>query len=292
MGTARARGRRPARVVRVDVGLRRDRRRPARRERPVLGRGDQRPVLAGHPVARRRREQRRLCALWRVLRPSSARWASTPAPPGPVRWPTATSQRDFPIIQAFDDHLVVGRFGWDTKSTTGDQPGNRVIVGADKSNVPFLQLAQCCFHHQATFKVRTGGEWVTVGQNGLGMLHHVQVGRGRGAASCRATPPTCSGTPAPSTCPSSRRMPRVPPRARIGSQLPATTPAGPQRRRGDAQPDVLVLHPAGHAARPPRARSHTLAQRDMQWQFSMTGGFSPISISLNAGTGAGVSPSR
>ncbi|HEY6463564.1 MAG TPA: hypothetical protein VIY73_25525, partial [Polyangiaceae bacterium] len=86
--------------------------------------------------------------------------------------------RDLPILQAYDDHLVLGRFGWFPKDTNGndvsEQTTNRVVVPADASNAPFLKQIRCCFHHQATFKVRTGGEWLTVGST-TGLLHHVEA---------------------------------------------------------------------------------------------------------------------
>jgi hypothetical protein len=197
--------------------------------------------------------------------------------------------RDFPIIQAFDDHLVVGRFGWDPKSTNGEQTSNRVIVGADASNVPFLQLARCCFHHQATFKVRTGGEWVTVGQNGLGLLHHVQTGAGGACVlSCnpddvlrnaRALDLSVIQPPKSGSCNLQN----------LGTITSAPAPS--TRNDATAMRNPMFSFYVQAASGPaPSCTTHTLAQRDMQWQFSMTGGFAPISITLNAGTAAGVSP--
>ncbi len=202
--------------------------------------------------------------------------------------------RDYPIIQAFDDHLVVGRFGWDPSSKSnpnGEQTSNRVIVGADPTNVPFLQLARCCFHHQATFKVRTGGEWVTVGQNGLGVLHHVQSGAG-GACVLSCNPDDVlknaraidlSFIQPPKSGPCDLQKPN------LGTIASAAAPATRNDASAMRNPmfSFYVQAAAGPAA---TCKTHTLAERDMQWQFSMTGGFAPISISLNAGTGAGVSP--
>ncbi len=209
--------------------------------------------------------------------------------------------RDYPILQAFDDHLVVGRFGWNPKDSSGEQTSNRVIVGADKSNVPFLKLARCCFHHEATFKVRTGGEWVTIGQNGLGVLHHVQVGPGeacvlscnpddvlRNARSLDLSAPTSSGSKCYVTSPY----------APTPAGLPSTKPEVPLRNDPQAVRNPMFsfyiqpgVGPTGSLA--PGSSScdtHTLAQRDNQWQFTMAGGFSPITIQLNGGTAAGVSP--
>jgi hypothetical protein len=79
--------------------------------------------------------------------------------------------RDLPILRAYDDHLDVGRFYW--PSSVVEATTNRRIVGQDPGNVNALKFVACCFHNQATFKVRTGGEWVAVGQNGVGFLHRV-----------------------------------------------------------------------------------------------------------------------
>jgi hypothetical protein len=78
--------------------------------------------------------------------------------------------RDFPILEAYDDHLVIGRYGYpDGEVAT---TANRTVVGADPSNAAFLRQARCCFHGQFHMAVRTGGEWVTVGSVS-GYLHHI-----------------------------------------------------------------------------------------------------------------------
>jgi hypothetical protein len=191
--------------------------------------------------------------------------------------------RDFPIVRAFDDHLVLGRFAWDPKGANGDQPGSRTVVGADGSNVPFLAAAQCCFHQQATFKVRTGGEWVTVGQNGIGLLHHVQVGPGGACVlSCSSYDElrNARGLDLSVSAP-----------AKSGCTISSATMAAPLRNSAQAMRNPMfsfyIQPPSGNVA---SCNTHTLVPRDMQWQFTMTGGFSPISISLQGGTAAGVSP--
>jgi hypothetical protein len=89
-------------------------------------------------------------------------------------------QRDFPIVEAYDDRLVLSRFYTTPEKrrevvpTTGT-PGD--------SNKAYLKLAQCCFHNQARFKVRTGQLWSAVGQTvgggpGVGFLNHVTTGAG------------------------------------------------------------------------------------------------------------------
>src|SRR5208282_2024090 len=53
--------------------------------------------------------------------------------------------RDFPIAQAYDGSLVIGRFGF--PSGAEEQTANRTVVGPDPSNEFFLKPAACCFHH-------------------------------------------------------------------------------------------------------------------------------------------------
>jgi hypothetical protein len=90
--------------------------------------------------------------------------------------------RDFPIIEAYDNHLVITRFNYPPNETPdgGDASAfpvpeatsNRWVTPAEPSNVVFLRNLQCCFNKQATFNVRAGGEWVASGQVSV-LLHHV-----------------------------------------------------------------------------------------------------------------------
>jgi hypothetical protein len=83
---------------------------------------------------------------------------------------TPSLYRDFPILEAYEDHFVIGRFGYHDPSNP--QIASRVVVGADPSNAATLKLMKCCFHNQASFQVRAGGEWVTIGSTS-GFLNHV-----------------------------------------------------------------------------------------------------------------------
>jgi hypothetical protein len=93
------------------------------------------------------------------------------------------TQRDFPIIEAYDDRVVLGRF-----YTTPEK--RREVVYKDPSNAPYLKLMQCCFHNQARFKVRTGQLWSAVGQAvgggaGVGFFSHLTTdSAGRCVPSC------------------------------------------------------------------------------------------------------------
>ncbi|CAN5924277.1 hypothetical protein BH11MYX4_BH11MYX4_27210 [soil metagenome] len=91
--------------------------------------------------------------------------------------------RDFPIVEAYDDHVVLGRF-----YTPKD--GHREVVYTDPSNASDLKLMQCCFHHQVRFRVRTGQLWTAIGQSvgggvGLGVFSHMTSdSAGRCVSSC------------------------------------------------------------------------------------------------------------
>ena len=89
------------------------------------------------------------------------------------------ADRDFPILEAYDDRLVLGRyFTFNDSNTNPPAPKPyREVVWKDPSNAATLRLAQCCFHNQARFKVRTGHSWAVVGKtpgggSGVGFLSH------------------------------------------------------------------------------------------------------------------------
>ncbi len=89
-----------------------------------------------------------------------------------------SAERDFPILEAYDDHLVIGRF------FKKDELTSREIVYKDVSNAAHLKLMRCCFHHQVRFRIRTGSQWLTLGSL-LGNLSHMTRGAGgRCVASC------------------------------------------------------------------------------------------------------------
>jgi hypothetical protein len=92
--------------------------------------------------------------------------------------------RDFPILEAHDDYLLISRFNYPADSKVKLPDGgptpvpqsttNRWVTPTDPSNAPFMKALKCCFHSQATFNVRAGGEWVATGSVS-GLLHHVTV---------------------------------------------------------------------------------------------------------------------
>jgi hypothetical protein len=197
--------------------------------------------------------------------------------------------RDLPILSAHDDSLVVGRFGWVTPS---EETTSRVIVSADPSNAPFLRATSCCFHHTAGFKVRTGGEWVTVG-SGVGLLHRV----------VKAADGSCVPSCDPRMALMNARAFDVPWATAHPVQLPdgtsiaACTPPSPLPTFTRDSP-LAMRNPmfsfvvwGGCVPTPAGSPEHTVATRDLTWRFSMRGSFAPQTVSLvSPGSGGGVNP--
>ncbi|MGA2448676.1 MAG: hypothetical protein ABTD50_08380 [Polyangiaceae bacterium] len=191
--------------------------------------------------------------------------------------------RDFPILQAFDDYLIVGRFGWGP-STVAQEAGvpeiaetasNRVIVGAtaDPNSAPFLKQLRCCFHRQAAFKVRTGGEWVTVGSENIGLLHHVVADRNNGGRCVLSCDPQYALMNA---------------RA-FGVPWPDSSCAAPSNSNGGAAPPPGLDRNSPLAMRNPMFSfvmwagcpyDHSYDARDNVWRFSVSPGFSPLQVTL------------
>jgi hypothetical protein len=183
--------------------------------------------------------------------------------------------RDFPIAEAYDGSLIIGRFGF-PGNTQGEQTNNRTVVGPDPSNVLFLKPAACCFHHQANVKIRTGGEWVTLGQNGLGLLHHV-------------LPDPATGRCVQSNVPHDQLL-----NARAfdvpffdesnGCASPLTTPPSIERTDLLAMRNPMFSYVMWGGCTPLGMFQHTSTARDLNWHVSLRGGFQPLTIQLGGGT--------
>jgi hypothetical protein len=196
--------------------------------------------------------------------------------------------RDLPILEAYDDHLVLGRFGWLPQDVKGapvsEQTNNRVVVGSDPSNAPFLRFARCCFHHQATFKVRTGGQWLTIG-SATGLLHHVQADptTNRCVLACNAADAleNARAFDIPWSTPSA-----------MGTSCPAppALPAGLDRNSVLAMRNPMFSFVMWSGCTPLVSNDHTETARDLVWKFSMRGGFSPVTVSLSQNTTTAVLP--
>jgi hypothetical protein len=202
--------------------------------------------------------------------------------------------RDLPIIEAYDDHLVLGRFGWcpnldcdPTKAAVSEQTNNRVVVGADPSNAPFLRFARCCFHHQATFKVRTGGQWLTIG-SATGLLHHVQADptTNRCVLTCNAADALENARTfdVPWSTPPSMGSNAT------GCAPPTVLPAGLDRNSVLALRNPMFSFVMWSGCTPLASNDHTETARDLVWKFSMRGGFAPVTVSISQNTTTAVLP--
>ncbi len=177
-------------------------------------------------------------------------------------------QRDFPILEAYEDHLVVGRYAYLDPS---NRPANgRVIVPRDTSTQVDFKLAQCCFHNQAHFRVRAGAEWVALGANNL-YLHHIVHD------SSNACVQGCD----PNTILLNSRTPE------LAIATPTTTlNAVPNRNSPFAMrnPAFSFYMPAPVVIGNDAKSLFSVTQRDDTWQFTTTGQYGWQGVSLTTAT--------
>jgi hypothetical protein len=197
-------------------------------------------------------------------------------------------QRDFPIIEAYDGKLLIGRFAY-----AGGQPVPRApgapsqweIVGKDPSNAPFLKLLQCCFGSQIWFNVRTGGQWSAVGTNSGFMHHMVATGSdGRCAPSCDPHDVLLNGRAAPVKRPSVGD-------AGAAALASCTAPSVPAIGRDNvlAMRNPLFSFLVWNGQDTTHDCADVPPARDMAWAFSTRGSFGPLLVNI-AGTTSNVSP--
>jgi hypothetical protein len=205
---------------------------------------------------------------------------------GPSGQADTTFARDFPILNATDDALEIGRWGFPSQVLddagvevpTTESTTNRTIVGADPSNVPFLKFATCCFHAQPHFKVRAGGEWVAVGTSTIGLLHHVGHDPATGACTVRCDDPSLALM-------NSRAFEVQSPAAICnGSTTPDLDAIGRDSPFAMRNPMFSFMMWSGCG------RTTTRTARDAQWRFSLRGGFQPVTVSIAGTTGVPVAP--
>jgi hypothetical protein len=138
-----------------------------------------------------------------------------------------------------------------------------------------LKFMRCCFHHQAAFNVRAGGEWVTVGQNGVGFLNHVIAGpQGSDPASPTSRPCVLSCDPHDVLL--NGRSFDVPWGTPPACKPPANLP-GIERTNPLAMYNPFFSFVTWSGCGPLTGQDHTLTARDLNWKFSVRGGFSPLS---------------
>ena len=174
--------------------------------------------------------------------------------------------RDFPILEAYEDHLVLGAFGVVDRT---DENATREVIASDPWNAPRLKAMRCCFHHQVRFKVRAASQWVTVGST-VGFLSHLEAGPGgRCVTSCDPREALLNG-----------RAPSLPGGAAVaGAPDFAPFRDSPLAMRN---PAFSFFVQNGQDA----TRRNVLPERDMAYRFQTRGQFTPLVINLAAQTTA------
>ncbi len=137
---------------------------------------------------------------------------------------TPSLQRDFPIIEAHDDRLLIGRFGYTSGVPAPRAPGSTswTVVGRDPGNAPFLKLMQCCFAQPGPFSTSgPAASGARTAPRPVSCTTSWRPGRTR-AARLRASLATRSSTvaPRPSLAPS-----QTPRRRRSLARRPLSRPS-------------------------------------------------------------------
>ncbi len=175
------------------------------------------------------------------------------------------ASRDFPVLEAYDDHLVVGTY-------FNRSEGVREYVGRDATNVERLKALKCCFHGQARFRVRTGSQWVAVGSR-VGYLHHIARS---------ATDNSCVlGCEAEKALLSSR-APALPRPLSGNFQIP-----GRESPLAFRNPSFAFAVWNGFNA---DTLKTILPARDLVWKFQTRGQFIPYTVSLGGANRSPVNP--
>ncbi len=182
---------------------------------------------------------------------------------------TLTASRDFPILEASDDHLVVGRFGQPNNSTAVSE---REVVSRDPGNAAFLKVLRCCFHHQVSFHVRTGGQWLTTGSS-VGHLHHVTT------SASGACVQSCSSR-------ESLLNSRAPALPRTVGDLTKLIPPDRNSPLAMRNPMFAFLMWNGSTVGEAGQLVDATPTRDLIWKFTVRGQFAPLTINLAATTTA------
>jgi hypothetical protein len=185
-------------------------------------------------------------------------------------------QRDFPILQATEGFLRLGRYAY---LDPVNRPTNgRVIVPPDTTPQVDFQLAQCCFHNQAHFNIRTGGEWVALGSL-TSYLHHV-VADATGACVQSCNPAlTLLNSRVPELNVTSTSF------SVASGQTPSTSASGfttPSRNSPFAvrNPAFSFYMPAPTVTGTNAQTLFSISVRDNAWQFTTRGQYAIESVSL------------
>lgn len=173
-----------------------------------------------------------------------------------------SENRDFPILEAYDDHVVLGTFATIPPNTS------REIIGAHEWNATHLKRMRCCFHHQVRFKVRAASQWVTVG-SGVGFLSHLTAAENN----------RCVSSCDPREALLNARAPSLPfGRPTSGSDDFAPFRDSPLAMRNPAFSFFVQNGQSGG--------QDSLPDRDTVYRFQTRGQFTPLVINLAAQTTA------
>lgn len=198
------------------------------------------------------------------------------------------TSRDFPILQAYDDHFVIGRFYSPTAAKpplpTGARPaGTLAQQKIDPANPTILKLVKCCFENVTSVNIRAGGEWVAVG-SANGFLHHIitDPATGRCVQNCDPSQVLLNsrsvGLIAPSVDSTGARV------------LPPTLPDrnSPLAMRNPMF-SYLTFNGTAVAGDGGTTVTEVVPARDDVWRFSTRGEFTPLEINI-AATNTSVAP--
>ncbi len=188
---------------------------------------------------------------------------------GPLEEIDNTVARDFPILEAYNDHLVVGAFSSNGTTTSSAATRSRTVTAPTTISRAALRSMSCCFHQQVNFRVRTGGEWLAVGSM-IGFLHHVVA------------------EPATNKCVQSCLQRDVLLNSRaleVPRPAAGSNPTVPNRDSILALRNPLFSFVMWRGA-DPAADQVTTTSRGLVWRFSTRGQFVPLSVSLGGGTGS------
>lgn len=180
-------------------------------------------------------------------------------------------RRDFPVLEAYDGRLVVGRWAYLDDKTPTTQTRVVASKSSDAYTVATMKLARCCFHNQARFRVRAGGQWLALGSQ-TGYLHHLTPDPQTGACvqSCETRNALLG----------SRALEAV---DVVKDGIDRNSPFAMRSPILSAWPEGTALQSADVGKR------YTYAERDLVFKFSMRGRYVLHSYNLAANTTA-VSP--
>lgn len=186
-----------------------------------------------------------------------------------------SDERHLPILEAYDDRLVVGVYT-PYEPTPALRKGQRASTSRERYR---LQLAQCCFHAQSRFQVRTGGEWLAVG-SAVGVLHDVTVDP--------ATKACVWGCDARNVLKRSRTVGAITDPGPDGRNVPADTAIGVR----DVRDSLFYVRNPFLAALPlwPSTAQKPVPEKDLNIRLQVRGGFTSQRIPLVSGTVTQVSP--